>query len=112
MQFLIIGRDGDDKDAMNRRLAAREQHIALGEELIRKGNMWYGAAIVDEQGNMKGSTLFMDFDTEEGLNDWLKVEPYVTGSVWRDVEVITCNTREPWQFNRSREFFEQRKKTK
>lgn len=41
MQYLIIGLDGTDKDAMKRRLAVREEHIKLGEELLKSGNMWY-----------------------------------------------------------------------
>ena len=30
MQFLLIAHDGDDDEALNRRLQAREQHIAGG----------------------------------------------------------------------------------
>lgn len=110
MQFLIIGRDGDDADAMSRRLAVRQAHIELGDELLKSGNMWYGAAIIDDDGQMKGSALFMDFESEEALNEWLETEPYVTGKVWQSVEVIKCNTRDPWQFNRPKEFFEERQK--
>lgn len=61
MQFLVIGRDGNDSETMNRRLAARHAHIKLGDELLASGNMWYGATITDEYGNMKGSALFMNF---------------------------------------------------
>lgn len=32
MQFLIIGRDGKDEMALERRLTAREAHIKLGEQ--------------------------------------------------------------------------------
>jgi len=31
MQFLVIGKDGKDKDAKARRLAARQAHIILGD---------------------------------------------------------------------------------
>ncbi len=47
MQFLIIGRDGTDDKALERRLAVREAHIRLGDELVRDGHMWYGAALWD-----------------------------------------------------------------
>ena len=110
MQFLVIGKDGDDPDAMERRLAVRQAHIDLGDELLKSGNMWYGAAIVNDDGQMKGSALFVDFESEDALNEWLKTEPYVTGEVWKTVEVIKCNTRDPWQFNRPRAFFEDRQK--
>ena len=105
MQFLIIGRDGEDKEALSRRMAVRKEHIALGELLLASGNMWYGAAILNDQGQMCGSTLFMDFESEKELQEWLDKEPYVTGDVWRTVEIIKCSTRDPWQFNRPKEFF-------
>lgn len=110
MQFLVIGLDGDDEQALERRLAVRQAHIELGDRLLQSGNMWYGAAITDEQGNMRGSALFMDFKSREALDAWLEIEPYVTGDVWHTIEIHPCNTRDPWQFNRPREWFEERKR--
>ena len=112
MQFLVIGLDGEDDNALARRLAVRDQHIKLGDELLKSGNMWYGAAITDDDGQMKGSALFMDFESREAMDDWLKIEPYVVGDVWRKIEIYPCNTRDPWQFNRPREFFEERQDKK
>lgn len=81
MQFVIIGLDGTDEGAMERRLKVRQDHIDLGEELRQSGNMWYGAALWDDEGKMKGSMLLMDFPSEKELNEWLEREPYVTGDV-------------------------------
>ena len=106
MQFLIIGLDGTDEGAMERRQAVRDQHIAMGDELLASGNMWYGAALLYDDGSMKGSALMMSFESEEKLQEWLKVEPYVVGDVWRDLTIHACNTRDPWQFNRPKEWFE------
>ena len=108
MQFLIIGMDGTDNEAPSRREAVREDHIALGDKLLGSGNMWYGAALLKNDGKMKGSMLMMDFPSEKELQDWLDVEPYVTGKVWQTVEIHKCKTRDPWQFNRLKEFFETR----
>jgi uncharacterized protein YciI len=105
MQFLIIGRDGKDDKAKERRLAARQAHIDLGEQLRRSGNMWYGAALWDNDNDMIGSMLLMDFPSREELNQWLEREPYVTGKVWEKIEVQKCNVRDPWQFNRTKEWF-------
>ncbi len=110
MQFLIIGLDGTDEGAADRRAAVREQHIAMGDELLANGNMWYGAALLHEDGTMKGSALMMSFESKEQLQAWLDVEPYVVGDVWRDLTIHPCNTREPWQFNRSKEWFEENEK--
>ncbi|MBI2611983.1 hypothetical protein HYW54_04550, partial [Candidatus Gottesmanbacteria bacterium] len=54
----------------------------------------------------------MDFPSEEKLQEWLKKEPYVTGKVWKTVEVIKCNVKNPWKFNRPQSFFESRKNDK
>ena len=109
MQFLIIGLDGTDDSAINRRIAVREEHIKLGDELVRLGNVWYGAVLLDDEGKMKGSVFIVDFPSEKELNEWLEKEPYVTGDVWRDITIHKCSTRDPWQFNRPKEFFKKRK---
>jgi len=68
--------------------------------------MWYGAALLDDSGKMKGSMLLMDFVSEGALQEWLAKEPYVTGDVWRSIEIHKCNVRDPWQFSKPKEFFE------
>lgn len=107
MQFVVIGLDGTDDDAPNRRQAVRQQHIELGEELRQSGNMWYGAALSHEDGSMKGSMILVNFPSEKELQEWLDKEPYVVGDVWRDITVHKSNTRDPWQFNRPEEWFKQ-----
>ncbi len=90
MQFLVIGYDGTDEKALERRLAVRESHIALGDKMRDAGNMLYGAAILDEQNRMIGSVLICDFDSREDLDKWLKTEPYMTGGVWQSIEIHNC----------------------
>lgn len=110
MQFLIIGRDGTDEKAKERRSAAREAHIKLGDKLVASGNMWYGAALWNDNNEMIGSMLLMDFPSKEEFQEWLDKEPYVTEKVWESVEILRCNVRDPWQFNRPKEFYEARQK--
>ena len=98
--------DGTDAGASDRRLAVRDAHIKLGDELLASGNMWYGAALLHDDGSMKGSMLMMDFPSEKELNVWLEAEPYKVGKVWEQIYVHKCKTRDPWQFNRPKEFFE------
>lgn len=90
MQFLLIAHDGVDPDALGRRLAAREAHIALGDEMAAAGRMLFGTAILDEDGRMVGSMLVLDFPDRAELDAWLAVEPYVTGKVWQDVDIRPC----------------------
>jgi uncharacterized protein YciI len=108
MQFLVIGLDGTDADAPARRRAARPKHIELGDKLLQSGNLWFGAALFDESGNMNGSMYLVDFTSEEEVQAWLRDEPYMTGGVWMSVDVRRANVRNPWQFSRPREFYEKR----
>jgi len=108
MQFLITGLDGTDEGAPARRKAVRQDHIAMGDKLLADGNLWYGAALLHDDGSMKGSMYMVDFASENELNQWLEVEPYVVGDVWRELKIHKCNTRDPWQFNRPEEWFKSR----
>lgn len=108
MQFLVIGYDGDDDGAPDRRQAARPKHLARGDELVAAGNLWYAAALTNDDGQMIGSMYMVDFPDQSAFDEWFKNEPYVRGDVWKTTTVQTCVTREPWQFNRPREFFDGR----
>jgi uncharacterized protein YciI len=110
MQFLVIGKDGTDEKAHERRLAAREAHLTLGDQMEASGERWYGCVMLDDDGKMIGSMAVMDFPSEKELNEWLKIEPYITGDVWKTVETYKCNVKKPWKFNRPQSFFEEREK--
>lgn len=105
MQFLIIGRDGTDDKAMERRMKARPAHIEMGEKLFKAGNFWYGAALWDDNEQMIGSMYLVDFSSEKELHEWLEVEPYMLGKVWQKLEIQRCNVRDPWQFNRPQKWY-------
>lgn len=90
MQFLVIGHDGTDSQALNRRLLVRKAHIALGDQLRAEGKMLYGAAILDENEKMIGSILICDFNSRQELDEWLKIEPYVVANVWQKIEIKPC----------------------
>lgn len=110
MQFLVIGKDGMDEKAEERRLAVREAHLKLGDQMEASGERWYGCAILDNDGKMIGSMAVMDFPSEQELQVWLDNEPYVTGDVWTTIEIHKCDVKKPWKFNRPQSFFESRQK--
>lgn len=90
MQFCIIARDGRDAEAPGRRMAARQAHIALSDEAVARGEQVLGAALLGDDGAMNGSVMIVDFPSRQELDAWLASEPYVTGGVWRDIEVVPC----------------------
>ncbi|MFK7865305.1 MAG: YciI family protein [Pseudohongiellaceae bacterium] len=88
MQYQITAFDGDDEEAPARRLAARPAHLEEAGLLKKEGKIIAGGAILDDDGNMVGSTLYVEFDTQEELDDWLSNDPYVKGDVWKEVNVM------------------------
>jgi uncharacterized protein YciI len=88
MQFIVIAYDGTDKDAMARRTAAREAHLRFGKELVDSGKWLFGAAILDDAGRMIGSMIVCEFPSREEMEgQWLSKEPYITGKVWRKIDI-------------------------
>jgi uncharacterized protein len=87
MQFLLTGRDGNDTDALNRRMAVRPAHLAGAAKLREKGVLFLGAAIVDDQGKMIGSIMILNMADRQEVVEYLKEEPYVTGNVWQHIEI-------------------------
>lgn len=90
MQFLIVAHDATDPHAPARRMAAREAHLALIARYKAAGHMKMGAALLNDAGQMIGSTLIVEFEDREALEGWLKEEPYLTQNVWGKVEVTPC----------------------
>jgi uncharacterized protein len=89
-QFVVIGHDYTDEDALNRRMAVRDAHLKVCADSVAAGTQLIGAAMMDESGKMNGSVMIMNFPDRAALDDWLAREPYVTGKVWERVEVTPC----------------------
>ncbi len=91
-QFLLIAHDGDDAEALDRRMAARPSHLEGISPLVEAGHVLVGGAILDEGGRMVGSMVLADFPDRAALDDWVSNDPYVTGDVWRRIEVLPYRT--------------------
>jgi len=87
MNYLVIGRDG--KDALTRRMAQREAHLAGAKKLKDEGKLINAVAMIEE-GKMVGSVMVFDFPTQKEFDQWKLNEPYITDNVWENVEVIEC----------------------
>lgn len=89
MQFFILAYDHKN-GGFQRRLAVREQHIKLGDQMRAKGTYVMGVALLDENKQMIGSAKIVDFPSRKELDDYLKIEPYVANNVWDKIEIIPC----------------------
>ena len=87
MQFLVIAYDGTDPGAPTRRQAVRDAHLVGARKLTAEGHFLIGGAILDDDGQMIGSTVIAEFPTRADLDAWLQSDPYVTGGVWQKIEV-------------------------
>ncbi len=87
MQFFVVAHDGEDPQASDRRTRARPAHIEGAARMKEEGSMLTGGAILDDDGNMIGSAMFVEFPSRAELDAWLASDPYVTGDVWRRIEV-------------------------
>jgi hypothetical protein len=86
-QFVVIAYDGTDTDALQRRLSVREAHLVLARKMKTEGSLINGGAILNEEGQMIGSVLIVSFASRAEVEAWLAIDPYVTGNVWKKIEV-------------------------
>ena len=87
MQYMIKAYDG--RDMLERRMAVRPRHLENMSQV--EGKVICAGGLLDDEGRMKGSALIMEFADEDGLNRYLKSEPYITEHVWEKVEVERMN---------------------
>ena len=87
LQYVIIAEDGKDEGAMDRRMELRPVHFAGVRTLKENNNFVFGGAILDEAESMRGSVMVVQFNTEEEFKQWFATEPYITGGVWKVIEV-------------------------
>ena len=90
MQFQVIAFDYTDAEALTRRMANREAHLKLGDEMKSQGQLLFAAAQLDPSGKMIGSTMIVEFPSRMELDAWLKHEPYVVGKVWEKIDITPC----------------------
>ena len=86
-QYLIHAYDGTDAQALDRRMAARPVHLQGAKDLKDAGHFILGGAILDDQGQMIGSVMILEFETTAQFDHWYSTEPYITQGVWQYIEV-------------------------
>ena len=87
MEFLVIAYDGKDSEAKARRLAVRPAHMKNIQPFVNSGKFINGGAILDDNGEMIGSTLYMDFASRAEFDQWFESDPYYTKGVWIDINI-------------------------
>ncbi|MDB5147974.1 MAG: hypothetical protein JWQ57_1994 [Mucilaginibacter sp.] len=86
-QYLVTAYDYTDGEAFHRRMAARPHHVDGAKALKASGNFVVGGAMLNEEGKMIGSTMIVQFETDEEMEAWKQNDPYITQKVWESVDV-------------------------
>ncbi|MXX05291.1 MAG: hypothetical protein F4Z71_00845 [Gammaproteobacteria bacterium] len=76
------------RQARARRMGVWPAHLDRVKIAREAGNIIAGGAILDENGEMIGSTIYVEFESREALNEWIEQDPYVKGNVWQDITVV------------------------
>jgi uncharacterized protein len=100
MQFLVLAYDHKDPSALDRRLAARDQHVNLGNKMRDAGELLYAVAILSDDSKMIGSVYVLDVRSRQRLDEWFASEPYVKDKVWDKIEVLPCRVGPSFSSNK------------
>ena len=86
-QFIIRAYDGSGQ--LQRRLEVRPRHLENMQRI--QEHVLCAGGILDEEGQMIGSLLVMEFESRAELDAYLASEPYVCEHVWERIEVERMN---------------------
>lgn len=86
-QYLIIAWDAADTNAQKRRLKVRNEHLAGAKKLKEGGNFILGGAMLNDNKEMIGSTMVLQFANDDDFHKWKQNEIYILESVWDRIEV-------------------------
>lgn len=87
MHFMIIAKDAPTAGALERRLAARQEHMQGLRTRKLDGSIVDGGAILDDEGRMCGSAVFCEFDSRAALERYLEEEIYARAGIWEDIRI-------------------------
>ncbi|MCL2588840.1 MAG: YciI family protein [Oscillospiraceae bacterium] len=88
MRFVLLGFDGKDEGAMDRRMAARPEHMEIMLKFKEAGTLKYSGPLLDDDGKMIGSLMIHEYPSEQALrDDFLANEPYALQGVWETVTI-------------------------
>ncbi|MCP1199582.1 YciI family protein [Notoacmeibacter sp. MSK16QG-6] len=85
-QYALICRDAPG--VLERRMAARADHMAGLKTEKAADRIVDGGAILNDKGEMVGSVVLCQFDSRADLDAYLEREVYAREGVWGDIEIL------------------------
>lgn len=86
MGYAIIAWDGEDEEAPQRRVAARDRHLAVITEWAADGRLAFGVPLFTPGWRPVGSLMLLEVPDRAGLDAYLAAEPFAAGEVWKRIE--------------------------
>ncbi len=86
-QYLITAFDGTNENALDHRMNVRPYHLEGVKKMKENGNFIIGGAILNDDGKMIGSSMILQFEDPQELQNWMDSEPYIQQKVWEQFEV-------------------------
>ncbi len=77
----------DHPASLDRRMAVRPAHLDYVRQLKANGQFILGGALLDPDGQMIGSMLMLDLESDEQLRQYLLTDPYIVERVWDRIDV-------------------------
>lgn len=87
MTYLVLGYDGTDDAAPDRRNAVRATHLQELQPLVDAGRVVIGGAILDDAGTMRGSMMVVHAEDLEDATRIVEGDVYVRSGVWVRYEI-------------------------
>ena len=87
MGYAVIAWDGEDTGAPDRRMAARDRHMAVIIEWAADGRLALGVPLFTPDWKPAGSLMLLEVPDRAGLDAYLAAEPFAAGGVWKRIDV-------------------------
>lgn len=89
MTFIVEALDFSDDDAINRRMAARKEHLKYATALKESKQLLYAVALINDN-KMIGSSLIYEVNSSEELEKIISDDPYTKAKVWDKITIKEC----------------------
>ena len=87
MLYAVVALDGTDDEAPARRAAVREKHLEGASALHAAGSMFTGGALIGDNGQMIGTLMVLEAESEEAVRKLIESDIYTRQGVWQSYQI-------------------------
>ena len=87
MLYAVVALDGTDAEAPARRAAVRQKHLEGASALHASGGMFTGGALLGPEGQMVGSLMVVEAESEQAARELIENDIYTREGVWQSYQI-------------------------